>query len=76
MFSSGSLGEEMKKQDVPESGRILSAVPDSPGGSENMQANGIPDDRQSVSSTDNLVGHITVQRFQWKAEWVGQTKMH
>ncbi|XP_072852976.2 brefeldin A-inhibited guanine nucleotide-exchange protein 2 isoform X2 [Pogona vitticeps] len=50
----GSLGEEMKKQAVPESGRILSAVPDSPGGSENMQANGIPDDRQSVSSTDNL----------------------
>lgn len=64
MFSSVPLGEEMKKPALPESGRILSAVPASPGGiSENMQANGIPDDRQSVSSTDNLVGHRTVHRI-------------
>ncbi|KAF7240910.1 Brefeldin A-inhibited guanine nucleotide-exchange protein 2 [Varanus komodoensis] len=53
------LEEEIKKQALPESGRILSelgtAVLASPGGiSENTQANGIPDDRQSVSSTDNL----------------------
>ncbi|CAI5778238.1 A-inhibited guanine nucleotide-exchange 2 isoform X1 [Podarcis lilfordi] len=54
-----SLEEEMKKPSLPESVRILSdlasAVPASPGGiNENTQANGIPDDRQSVSSTDNL----------------------
>nr|XP_034978039.1 brefeldin A-inhibited guanine nucleotide-exchange protein 2 isoform X3 [Zootoca vivipara] len=54
-----AVGEEMKKQSLPESVRILSdlasAVPASPGGiNENTQANGIPDDRQSVSSTDNL----------------------
>ncbi|XP_044296140.1 brefeldin A-inhibited guanine nucleotide-exchange protein 2 isoform X2 [Varanus komodoensis] len=56
---SACLEEEIKKQALPESGRILSelgtAVLASPGGiSENTQANGIPDDRQSVSSTDNL----------------------
>ncbi|XP_053250178.1 brefeldin A-inhibited guanine nucleotide-exchange protein 2 isoform X2 [Podarcis raffonei] len=54
-----SLEEEMKKPSLPESVRILSdlasTVPASPGGiNENTQANGIPDDRQSVSSTDNL----------------------
>ncbi|XP_061487342.1 brefeldin A-inhibited guanine nucleotide-exchange protein 2 isoform X2 [Rhineura floridana] len=53
------LEEERKNQSLPESGRVLSdlgsAVPISPGGiNENTQANGIPDDRQSVSSTDNL----------------------
>uniref|UniRef100_A0A670IV62 ARF guanine nucleotide exchange factor 2 n=1 Tax=Podarcis muralis TaxID=64176 RepID=A0A670IV62_PODMU len=57
--SKSSLEEEMKKPSLPESVRILSdlasAVPASPGGiNENTQANGIPDDRQSVSSTDNL----------------------
>lgn len=45
---------------MPESDRSLSELGTtavaSPGGiNENMQANGIPDDRQSVSSTDNLV---------------------
>ncbi|XP_062834988.1 brefeldin A-inhibited guanine nucleotide-exchange protein 2 isoform X4 [Anolis carolinensis] len=54
-----SLEEEIKRQALPESSRILSelgaAIPASPGGfSENSQANGIPDDSQSVSSTDNL----------------------
>ncbi|XP_063002043.1 brefeldin A-inhibited guanine nucleotide-exchange protein 2 isoform X1 [Elgaria multicarinata webbii] len=47
-----SLEEEVKKQALPELG---AGVPPSPGGiNENTQANGIPDDRQSVSSTDNL----------------------
>uniref|UniRef100_A0A8C5WZE8 ARF guanine nucleotide exchange factor 2 n=1 Tax=Laticauda laticaudata TaxID=8630 RepID=A0A8C5WZE8_LATLA len=54
-----SLDEELLKQSLPESSRILSelgtAVLASPGGShENQQANGISDDRQSISSTDNL----------------------
>nr|XP_060628131.1 brefeldin A-inhibited guanine nucleotide-exchange protein 2 isoform X2 [Anolis sagrei ordinatus] len=54
-----SLEEEIKRQALPESSRILSelgaVVPASPGGfSESSQTNGIPDDRQSVSSTDNL----------------------
>uniref|UniRef100_A0A670IWM1 ARF guanine nucleotide exchange factor 2 n=1 Tax=Podarcis muralis TaxID=64176 RepID=A0A670IWM1_PODMU len=62
--SKSSLEEEMKKPSLPESVRILSdlasAVPASPGGiNENTQANGIPDDRQSVSSTDNLVGDLS-----------------
>uniref|UniRef100_A0A670IU83 ARF guanine nucleotide exchange factor 2 n=1 Tax=Podarcis muralis TaxID=64176 RepID=A0A670IU83_PODMU len=59
IYRGPSLEEEMKKPSLPESVRILSdlasAVPASPGGiNENTQANGIPDDRQSVSSTDNL----------------------
>ncbi|XP_048352871.1 brefeldin A-inhibited guanine nucleotide-exchange protein 2 isoform X2 [Sphaerodactylus townsendi] len=54
-----SLEEEAKKQAVSESGRVSSELetvaPASPSGTnENAQANGIPDDRQSVSSTDNL----------------------
>ncbi|KAJ7332013.1 hypothetical protein JRQ81_014193 [Phrynocephalus forsythii] len=55
MVTSAVRGDEMKKQAVSESGRILSALPASLGSiSESMQTNGIPDDRQSVSSTDNL----------------------
>ncbi|XP_053102736.1 brefeldin A-inhibited guanine nucleotide-exchange protein 2 isoform X1 [Hemicordylus capensis] len=53
-----SLEEEIKKEAVPESDRTLSelgpATLASAGGGNDMQANGIPDDRQSVSSTDNL----------------------
>lgn len=61
-----SLEEETKKQAVSELSRIPSeletAAPASPSAiNENAQANGIPDDRQSVSSTDNLVGFISVQ---------------
>ncbi|KAG8131743.1 hypothetical protein E2320_009647 [Naja naja] len=52
-----SLDEELLKQSLPESilSELGTAVLASPGGShENQQANGISDDRQSVSSTDNL----------------------
>ncbi|XP_077191682.1 brefeldin A-inhibited guanine nucleotide-exchange protein 2 isoform X2 [Paroedura picta] len=54
-----SLEEETKKQAASELDRIPSELetvaPASPSAiSENAQANGIPDDRQSVSSTDNL----------------------
>lgn len=61
MFSSASLEEEIKKQAVPDLSRTLSELETtilaSPGGiNESLQSNGIPDDGQSVSSTDNLVG--------------------
>ncbi|KAJ6665619.1 hypothetical protein lerEdw1_001989 [Lerista edwardsae] len=59
MVTSAIGEEEIKKQALPELERTLSelgtAALASPGGiNEIMQANGIPDDRQSVSSTDNL----------------------
>lgn len=55
-----SLEEESKKQAVSEQGRILPELETAAPASPSVQSNGIPDDRQSISSTDNLVGFINV----------------
>ncbi|ETE63844.1 Brefeldin A-inhibited guanine nucleotide-exchange protein 2, partial [Ophiophagus hannah] len=57
VVTSAVRDEELLKQSLPESilSELGTAVLASPGSShENQQANGISDDRQSVSSTDNL----------------------